>query len=137
MTQASQASGENSRQEACSLSDAERIAMIRGDRWIAYERGLTALASMEELLSYPPRDRMPCLLIYGETGMGKTKILRKFTRDHPSQFDRSVGVMRSPVISFQMPASPDENQFYEELFRAVGSPVVPDSAARRSQSNRS
>ncbi|WP_260684017.1 TniB family NTP-binding protein [Rhizobium laguerreae] len=30
------------------------------------------------MLSQPPRDRMPCLLVYGDTGMGKTKIIRNF-----------------------------------------------------------
>ena len=47
---------------------------------------------MEDLLAYPPRDRMPCLLLYGDTGMGKTKIIRKFLRDHPASFDKAAGV---------------------------------------------
>ena len=58
------------------LPDDERIAWIRADRWIGFEQSGAALARLENLLTYPPRDRMPCLLIYGETGMGKTKIVR-------------------------------------------------------------
>lgn len=54
-------------------SDAARIAWIRSDRWIATARAEAALSRLEDLLTYPPRDRMPCLLIYGDTGMGKTK----------------------------------------------------------------
>ena len=60
------------------LPDDERIAWIRADRWIGFDRSGVALARLENLLTYPPRDRMPCLLIYGDTGMGKTKIVRKF-----------------------------------------------------------
>ena len=52
------------------LPDDERIAWIRGDRWIGFDQSRAALARLENLLTYPPRDRMPCLLIYGDTGMG-------------------------------------------------------------------
>jgi replication-associated recombination protein RarA len=79
---------------------------------------------LEDLLTYPERDRMPCLLIYGATGMGKTKIIRKFLRKHPPIFDRGAGCTSMPVVAFQMPATPDETDFYNELCRAMGSPVM-------------
>jgi hypothetical protein len=55
---------------------------------------------------YPPRDRMPCLVIYGATGMGKTRIIQKFLRDNRSHFDRKLGRTRAPVVSIQMAKSP-------------------------------
>lgn len=64
----------------------ERVAWIRADRWLETVDAGAALARLEDLLSYPPRDRMPCLLLYGDTGMGKTKIIRKFLRDHQPNF---------------------------------------------------
>lgn len=70
----------------------ERVAWIRADRWLETADAGAALARLEDLLSYPPRDRMPCLLLYGDTGMGKTKIIRKFLRDHQPIFDRGTGV---------------------------------------------
>jgi len=73
------------------LSNAERIAWIRVDRWLDLDQARLALARLEDLLTYPPRDRMPCLLLYGDTGMGKTKIIRKFLRDHPACFDKGTG----------------------------------------------
>ncbi|MCW2318738.1 Cdc6-like AAA superfamily ATPase [Rhodoblastus acidophilus] len=60
--------------------DRERIQWIQADRWIGFDQAQTALARLSGLLDYPARDRMPCLLIYGDTGMGKTKIVRKFER---------------------------------------------------------
>ena len=105
------------------LPDVERIKFIRSDRWINYEAAQNALARLNDLLTYPPRDRMPCLLIYGATGMGKTKIIRKFVRDHPAVFDRATGVTSMPVVSFQMPPSPEEGPFYGELLRAFGAPA--------------
>ncbi|MER9001534.1 TniB family NTP-binding protein [Mesorhizobium australicum] len=70
--------------------DADRIAWIRADRWLKTAQARAALARLEDLLSCPVRDRMPCLLLYGDTGMGKTKIIRKFLRDHPACFDRGT-----------------------------------------------
>jgi hypothetical protein len=56
--------------------------------------------------------------------MGKTKIIRKFVRDNPAVFDRAAGVTSIPVVAFQMPPSPEEGQFYEELLRALGAPGI-------------
>ena len=44
------------------LSNEERIAWIRQDRWIGYPRAEQILVRLQDLLSHPPRDRMPCLL---------------------------------------------------------------------------
>jgi len=94
--------------EESGLPDEERIRRIRAERWISYARAEEVLVRMSELLEYPPRDRMPCLLLYGSTGMGKTKILRKFLRDHPSEPGRRKNSPRHPIISMQMPPEPDE-----------------------------
>lgn len=105
-----------------SLPDDERIEWIRSDRWVNFAMAERALQRLEDLLVYPRRDRMPCMLIYGDTGIGKTKIVAKFARDHPPVFDYRTGIARAPVVAFQMPAQPDEDQFYDELFRALGAP---------------
>jgi hypothetical protein len=58
------------------LSPEERIQWTRHDRWISYERAEQILIRLVDLLTYPPRDRMPTLLIFGATGMGKTRIIQ-------------------------------------------------------------
>jgi Bacterial TniB protein len=73
-----------------------------------------------DLVDYPPRDRMPCLVIYGATGMGKTRIIQKFLRDNRTHFDKKLGRTRLPVVSIQMPPSPSERDLYEELLAAMG-----------------
>ncbi|MEO8660362.1 MAG: TniB family NTP-binding protein, partial [Bryobacteraceae bacterium] len=65
----------------------------------------------------------PSLLLFGATGIGKTKILRKFIRDNPSRFDRRTGVTVAPVVTMQMPPEPDEKSFYDELLGALQAPV--------------
>lgn len=113
------------------LSDDERIAWIRADRWLETARASAALAKLQDLLSYPQRDRMPCLLLYGDTGMGKTKIIRKFLRDHPAKFDSATGVTTMPVVAMQMPAEPLERDVYGELLNALGAPGPTNDSSYR------
>jgi len=102
------------------LPDAERIAWIREGRWIHYPRAERILGRLVELVEYPLHDRMPCMVIYGTTGMGKTSIIQKFLRDHRSSFDRKLGGTRQPVLSIQMPPAPTERNLYEELLGEIG-----------------
>ncbi len=109
----------------------ERIAWIRADRWLETADARAALARLEDLLSYPPRDRMPCLLLYGDTGMGKTKIIRKLLRDHQPIYDRGAGVTNMPVVAMQMPAEPVERDVYGELLNAMSAPGPSGDATFR------
>ncbi|WP_313903215.1 TniB family NTP-binding protein [Rhizobium leguminosarum] len=95
---------------------------MRADRWQETADARAALARLEDLLSYPPRDRMPCLLLYGDIGMGKTKIIRKFLRDHQPISDRGTGVTSMPVVAMQMPAEPVEGDVYGERLSAMSAP---------------
>ncbi|TCQ13211.1 TniB protein [Rhizobium sp. PP-CC-3G-465] len=74
---------------------------------------------------------MPCLLLYGDTGMGKTKIIRKFLRDHQPIFDRGTGVTTMPVVAMQMPAEPVERDVYGELLNAMSAPGPVGDATYR------
>ena len=100
--------------------DSERIAWIRQERWIQYARAERVLHGLADLIDDPPRDRMPCLVIYGITGMGKTRIVQKFLRDHRSRFDPSRGKTRLPVVSIQMPPAPTPQDLYEEILIGMG-----------------
>jgi Cdc6-like AAA superfamily ATPase len=102
------------------LSDSERIAWIRQERWIQYPRAERILYCLTDLIDYPPRDRMPSLVVYGATGMGKTRIVQKFLRDHRSRFDASRGKTRLPVVSIQMPPAPTPQDLYEEILIGMG-----------------
>lgn len=107
-------------QAVAQLSDEERIAWLRQERWIEYPRAKRILERLADLVEYPPRDRMPCLVIYGSTGMGKTRIVQKFLRDHRAHFDAKLGRTRLPVLSIQMPPAPHERDFYEEILVRMG-----------------
>jgi type II secretory pathway predicted ATPase ExeA len=109
--------------EEATLPAPERIRRIQTERWISYPRAEVVLDRLEELLHYPQRDRMPCVLLYAATGMGKTKILRKFRRDHPATFDAAAGVQSMRIVAMQMPPEPDEKSFYAQLLSSLQAPV--------------
>ena len=75
---------------------------------------------------------MPCLHVYGDTGMGKTKIIRKFARDHGPVRDQVKGVTHMPVVAIQMTPEPFEH-VHCELLTAL---VRPGLNQRDPRSNR-
>lgn len=102
------------------LNDEERITWIRQERWIQYPRAQRILERLVDLVDYPPRDRMPCLVVYGATCMGKTHIIQKFLRDNHAHFDKRLGKTRAPVVFIQMPPTPSERDLYEEILGGMG-----------------
>jgi hypothetical protein len=112
-------------------TDEERIAWIKADRWIGFDQAQQALDRLDALIAYPPRDRMPCLLLYGATGMGKTKILRKFERLRPPRYDQKSGVAQRDLVVVQTPPEPVEADLYRELLAALGAPALIGGALAR------
>lgn len=117
---------ESMRPIAAQDSDA-RITHLRLDRWIDYPRAAHVLKILNEMLDTPQRNRMPCLLVHGDSGMGKSMIIEKFKRAHPPIYDRSSGVERHPLIVMEMPAAPSQRRFYAELLQVVNAPYSPSS----------
>lgn len=54
------------------LPDDERIRAMQRDRWVDYPRAAEARLRLERLLGTPERERMPCMVIHGESNIGKT-----------------------------------------------------------------
>ena len=103
-------------------SNDERIRQIRAANWVGYARATRALTRLDELIEQPSCARMPCLLLYGESGMGKTMIIEKYQRMHPARHDRSTGVESRPVVILQMPPGPDERRFFVRILNILGAP---------------
>ncbi|MDP3562538.1 MAG: TniB family NTP-binding protein [Legionellaceae bacterium] len=112
-----------SMQKIAMLPSAERIQRIRADRWIGYPKAIAAIEKLESLLNWPSKQRMPNLLIVGPTNNGKSMIIEKFRRTHPSIAERDSEII--PVVSVQMPSEPSIKRFYSALLVAIGAPVRP------------
>lgn len=108
--------------EAALLPGPERLRYARADRWIGYPRATEALEQLEALFTWPTRQRMPNLLLTGPTNNGKSMIIEKFRRSHPSVShpDRE----EIPVLAVQMPSEPSVGRFYTALLAATGAPVT-------------
>ncbi len=107
--------------EAALLPGPERLRYVRSDRWIGYTRATQALGRLEALFGWPPRLRMPNLMLTGPTNNGKSMIIEKFRRAHPpvSRPDRE----EIPVLVVQMPSDPAVTRFYTALLAATGAPL--------------
>ena len=118
-------------------SNESRIRRIRTDRWITYAKAEMALSKMEDLLTFPKRTRMPNLLLVGPTNNGKTMIVEKFKRTHPSIAASTTedGAAQVPVLKVQMPAGPDEPRFFGAILDEIGFPhMLSDRVSKRQDS---
>lgn len=103
--------------------DAEaRIAHIRAERWVQHAAADRVLGYLHESLAQPQRERMENVLLIGESGMGKTMLVRKFERQTAARFDAVVGVQRRPVVVMLMPHHPTETRFFDQLLVALNAP---------------
>jgi len=99
-----------------------RIRIVRTARRVGFSRAQLAVEELERRYDFPTCARMPCLLLYGDSGMGKTMILEKMERQHPSTHDERRGITMRPVLTVQMPPSPDERRFYTRILEVLGAP---------------
>jgi hypothetical protein len=104
------------------LPQGERVAKIKGDRWIGYSRATVAVEKLEGLLVHPKKERMPNLLIVGPTNNGKTMIVERFHRMHKRK-DGANGIAEIPVLAMQMPSDPTIARFYAMLLYKLEAPV--------------
>ncbi|MDX8354838.1 TniB family NTP-binding protein [Cognatiyoonia sp. IB215182] len=101
----------------------ERIDLIRSDRWIAFDRATIVLNRLISLMEMPRQSRMPGLMIYGSSGIGKTMIAKRMAGLYPFQYASDVGVTKTPILLLQAPPAPDERRFYQHILASIGAPV--------------
>lgn len=112
-----------SAQRLAQFPAAERIMYIRADRWIGYPRAEAAVARLEEIYAWPVKQRMPNILMIGQTNNGKSMIIEKFRRRHlPVSYADQEHI---PVLCVQMPSEPSIFRFYTAILSALGSPLKP------------
>ncbi|MCY0853459.1 TniB family NTP-binding protein [Cupriavidus sp. D39] len=116
--------------ELALCDDGVRIKGLARSHWIDYPRATQALEILERLLQTPQRERMPCLLLHGDSNIGKTQIVSKFQRRHPPEYDEEKGVELRSIVAMQMPPTPEQPRFYSSLLFELGAPF--NAAARLS-----
>ncbi len=109
-------------QAALLLPDDQRIERISGARWIGYTRAQDILTKLDDLLAYPHQPQMPNLLLYGATGNGKTMIINRFIRRHPTSDNPGGDAVVVPVLAVQAPPLPSESRLYDAILEALFAP---------------
>jgi type II secretory pathway predicted ATPase ExeA len=104
---------------ALNLSDEERIRYNWEDKWIGYEAATEIIKYMEFLLAFTKSDRMPCLLIVGESNYGKSSILRRFLNLHPQDDNPDGRTITAPVVLARAPSVPDEGRLFNNILNAI------------------
>jgi hypothetical protein len=119
--------------EALALSDEERIEKIRSDRWIGYPAAISILNKMEDLLTHPRNQRMPNMLIVGDTNNGKTMLVNRFLKAHPADDNPEGDGVLAPVMVVQAPPKPDEGRFYNAILEMLFAPYRPSERVDKKQ----
>lgn len=101
------------------LSNQERIQHIKKSRWIGYGKAKEVLSKLEDLLVHPKQERMPNMLLVGESNNGKTKLISKFRDLHPATENSGGDAVSIPVLYIQAPPSPDERGFYTAILNRL------------------
>lgn len=100
----------------------ERIYAIQAGVWVTYSRAKEILARMEMLFEHPPIDRMPNMLIVGESNNGKTQILNHFVATHPPDPNPEGDAAIVPVVMVRSPSTPDVGRLCAHILDAVNAP---------------
>ena len=117
-------------------SDNDRITYLRKQKWIPYPMADRILAKLEDLRNYPTVDRMPNVLIVGNTNNGKTALINKFYKKNaPYLREGDCNKVVVPVLLVQAPPEPDERSFYNKILDILNAPIInsekPDNKRRR------
>jgi hypothetical protein len=114
--------------------DADRIKAILVDKWIPYSMAQHVIQYLQFLQDHPSIIGMPNLLLVGDTGNGKSAMLRHYCNSYvPKLRQRSTegGPQEKwPVVYIQAPAVPDQQQFFELILAEVECSVTLGSRIR-------
>ena len=101
----------------------QRIQYVQSEKWIPYPLAGEVFAALDNLLSYPKCNRMPNMLLIGDSNSGKTSLIKEFLRNYPSFENEETQSIEIPVFFMQAPPVPDEGRFYDEILYQLFQPV--------------
>ncbi|WP_343683049.1 TniB family NTP-binding protein [Acinetobacter baylyi] len=115
--------------EVMTLIDSDRINTLFSDRWIGYKKAVTILDTLTDLLNRPRKLRPECLLIVGDSNMGKTTIIHEFTKQHYTKtvndIDMELLSVKKPVLTILAPAKANVKEFYINILNHFFVPFRP------------
>jgi hypothetical protein len=115
-----------------------RAHHILKDLYVSHPPAQCVERQIEQLIRLPRRIRMPGLFLCGDSGMGKTHLLRRIERRHPEREDPATQRHIRPVLYVQVPAAPTVRTLRRTLIDEANIPFLdhlsrplPESVLRR------
>jgi hypothetical protein len=96
--------------------------MIEKDLFIEHDVSRFLNSQLDALMAEPRHARMPCLLITGDAGMGKTAQLRRFQRRYPDGHGAGNTEHRRPIVIADTPPEPTRVTLELALLEALAAP---------------
>lgn len=103
------------------MPDEDRMRFIDEDRWVPYSAAKEIVDELVELLRMPRRNKMDCLVIVGESNIGKTQLIRQFVKEHGQPYvagDETI----FPVVLVESPATPSEKGLLMAILESMKAP---------------
>lgn len=122
-----------SARDALSLTDAERIFRIKSDRWIGYPYAKVVLKQLDDLLQHPRVNRMPNIILIGDSDNGKSTLVKRFCQLNPAADNPEGEAVIAPVMYVQAPPVPDEGRFYNAILDLLFAPYKPSERVDKKQ----
>lgn len=109
------------------LNDQERIESLHADMWINYPRSEKIIQLLGQMMNHPKKPRMQGLLIIGESNIGKTSLIHRFSQLYPDttiEDDMEMTHVQKPVMHAVMRGS-DEKDLYIAILEKFWTPFRP------------
>jgi hypothetical protein len=103
----------------------ERIYFIQSKRWIAYPKAVQILDHLNKLLKHPRTTRMPSLIVYGDSGMGKSMLVDKFKADCAAGRATDSTPNPNKLLVIELSGRPTERRLFSQILAAVDAPHNP------------
>ena len=99
----------------------ERVYFIQSKRWIAYPKAVHILDHLNKLLKHPRTTRMPSLIVYGDSGMGKYMLVDRFKAGCAADSTTNP----NKVLVVELSGRPTERRLFSQILAAVDAPHSP------------
>ena len=103
----------------------ERIYFIQSKRWVAYPKAVRILEHLNKMLKHPRTTRMPSLIVYGDSGMGKSMLVDKFKADCAAGSASDSAPKRNKILGVELSGRPTERKLFSQILAAVDAPLSP------------
>jgi hypothetical protein len=101
----------------------ERVYFVQSKRWIAYPKAVLILDHLNKLLKHPRTTRMPSLVVYGDSGMGKSMLVDKFKTNCAAGSASTA----KKLLVVELSGRPNERRLFSQILAAVEAPHSPRS----------